>query len=140
MGALGILNKGGLLLIASECSEGLGSPSFLRPRKRFLVRSGIEGFLIEARRRSLAKVDEWQTVKLIEALRDHRVHLFTTGLNAEERSLTGVTCHTVWQKAINAVLAESEATEVAVIPEGPYVIPFSLDGQKKLTTRFRHKK
>ena len=94
------------------------------------MRNGIEGFLAEARRRSLAKVDEWQTVKLIEALRDYRVNLFTTGLNAEERSLTGVTCHSVWQDSIDAVVAESKATEVAIIPEGPYVIPFSLEDRK----------
>lgn len=123
VGALGILQKGGSLLIAAECSEGLGSPGF-REAQALFVSKGVDGFLMEARKRALAKVDEWQTVKLIEVIRDHRVHLYTTGLNAEERSLTGVVCHSDWLEAINAVLAESRAADVAIIPEGPYVIPF----------------
>lgn len=128
VGALGIMEKGGSLLIASECSEGLGSPGF-REAQALLVSKGVDGFLTEARKRSLAKVDEWQTVKLIEAIRDHRVHLHATGLNAEERSLTGVICHSAWPEAINAVLADSKAADIAVIPEGPYVIPFAARSQ-----------
>lgn len=123
VGALGILEKGGSLLIASECSEGLGSPEFARAQA-LLVGRGIGGFLAEARQRPLANVDEWQTVKLIEAIQDHNVHLFSEGLSDEQKSLTGVTCHTAWPEAVAAVLQESGATEVAIIPEGPYVIPF----------------
>lgn len=124
VGALGILEKGGSLLIASECSEGLGSRGF-REAQALLASKGVDGFLMEARKRALAKVDEWQTVKLIEAIRDCRVHLYTTGLNAEERSLSGIICHGAWAEAVNAVLAESKAADVAIIPEGPYVIPFA---------------
>jgi nickel-dependent lactate racemase len=124
VGALGILEKGGSLLIASECSEGLGSTAF-RDAQALLVRKGIEGFLAEARQRPLANVDEWTTVKLIEAIRGHVVHLFTTGLTDEQRELTGVVCHRTWPEAVEAAVRESGATDVAVIPEGPYVIPVS---------------
>jgi nickel-dependent lactate racemase len=123
VGALGIMEAGGSLLIASECSEGFGSKDF-RDAQSLLVRQGIKGFLAETRQRSIAKVDEWQTVKLIEAIRNHRVHLFAAGLNDADKSLTGVVCHSTWREAIEAVVEESGATEVAVIPEGPYVIPF----------------
>jgi nickel-dependent lactate racemase len=123
VGALGILQKGGSLLIAAECSEGLGSSEFCKAQT-LLAGNGIESFLREARTRPLANMDEWQTVKLIEAIRDHRVHLFTTGLTREEHDLTGVTCHEDWQEAVSTVLQESAASEVAIIPEGPYVIPF----------------
>jgi len=123
IGALGALEKGGTLLIASECSEGLGSPEF-RQAQAVLVEKGIDGFLHEARSRNVARMDEWQSVKLIEALRDYRVHLYATGLDAPQQRLTGVTYHTDWSQAVAAVLAEANADEVAVIPEGPYVIPF----------------
>lgn len=122
VGALGILEKGGSLLIGSECSEGLGSREFCDAQS-LLARRGIEGFLEEVRQRAIAKVDEWQTVKLIEAIREHRVHLFATGLSDEQRKLTGVVCHGTWPEAVAAVVREAEAAEVAVIPEGPYVIP-----------------
>jgi lactate racemase len=124
VGALGILEKGGSLLIASECSEGLGSADFCEAQA-VLASKGIDGFLTEARSRSLAHVDEWQTVKLIEAIRDHRVHLYTTSLSDAQRELTGATCHRDWPEAVAAVLRETSATEIAVIPEGPYVIPFA---------------
>jgi lactate racemase len=124
VGALGILEKGGSLLIASECSEGFGSRDFLKAQS-MLVSKGVDGFLAAARTRPLANVDEWQTVKLVEAIRDHRVHVFTNGLNPEEQSLSGVTCHGNWTHAVNTVLAESNTSELAIIPEGPYVIPFS---------------
>ena len=123
VGALGILEEGGTLLVVSECSEGLGSEEFCNAQS-LLVCRGIEGFLEQARQRPIANVDEWQTLKLIEAIRRGRVHLFATGLSQEQRLLTGVTCHENWQEAIKAVVRESGATEVAVIPEGPYVIPF----------------
>lgn len=120
---LGLLDKGGSLLIAAECASGLGSEAFRRAQAR-LVEDGIEGFLQAARGRDLAATDEWQTVKLIEALRDYRVHLYAPGLSEAERHLTAVTCHDDWATAVAAVLAETGSREVAVIPEGPYVIPF----------------
>lgn len=121
VGALGILEKGGSLLIASECEEGLGSPEF-REAQALLTEKGIDGFLAEARG-PLARVDEWQTVKLLEAIRDHRVHLYSASMPEAEARLTGVTWHANWNEAVAAVLRESGATEAAVIPEGPYVIP-----------------
>ena len=119
---LGLLDKGGSLLIAAECASGLGSEAFRQAQPR-LVEDGIEGFLQAARGRDLATTDEWQTVKLIEALRDYRVHLYAPGLSAAERRLTAVTCHDDWAAAVEAVVAEADSRDVAVIPEGPYVIP-----------------
>ena len=120
---LGLLEKGGSLLIAAECAAGLGSEGF-RQAQSSLIDQGIEGFLRAARSRSLASTDEWQTVKLIEALRDYRVHLYAPALNMEERRLTAVTCHNKWTEAVTTVLEEAGSREVAVVPEGPYVIPY----------------
>ena len=122
IGTLGCLEKGGSLLIASACCEGFGSAEF-REAQQLLTGKGIDGFLREVRSHCIAKPDEWQTVKLVEALRHCRVHLYTTGLEEVERRLTGVTCHRDWNRAVRAVLMETQASEVAVIPEGPYVIP-----------------
>jgi nickel-dependent lactate racemase len=122
IGAVGALEKGGTLLIASECAEGVGSPGFCAAQS-VLVEKGSDAFLKEARSRALARMDEWTTVKLIEVLRDYRVHLYATGLDESQRRLTGVTCHDDWNEALSALLAEGDSAEVAVIPEGPYVVP-----------------
>jgi len=120
--ALGALSPGGTMLIASRCAEGFGSEEF-RAAQKELVQSGIDAFLTGARQRPLANIDEWQTVKVTEALRHGKIHLFTEGLDESDQALTGVTCHTNWDEALAAVLRESGASSAAVIPEGPYVIP-----------------
>lgn len=120
VGALNALQPGGRLLIASECSEGLGSEEF-RDGQETLVRLGVEKFLEEARTRPLANIDEWQTVKLAEALRHGEIHLYSPALSPTERHATGLHCHDDWAEAVRTVL--SGATEAAIIPEGPYVIP-----------------
>lgn len=122
VGALSAVRPGGVLLIASECSEGLGTEEF-REAQALLVERGVEGFLEEARRREFAAVDEWQTVKLTEALKKARVHLFAPGLSGEDRRVAGVTCHQTWDEALRAALEESGEREALVIPEGPYVVP-----------------
>lgn len=122
--ASGALEKDGILLIASENSEGMGSEEFIEAQSR-LVEIGLEQYLEEARTRPLANIDEWQTVKLSNALKQGQVHLYSPNLTELERHQTGLKCHSDWNEAVAQVLAETKATEVAVIPEGPYVIPIA---------------
>jgi hypothetical protein len=49
--------------------------------------------------------------------------MFTTGLDAEERRLTGVELVDDLDAAVAASLARHGDPAVAVVPEGPYVVP-----------------
>jgi nickel-dependent lactate racemase len=119
---LDILAPGGTLIVASDCSEGLGSKSF-RDAQRRLVELGPEGFLASILQKPLAGIDEWQTEMQLKALRAGRVQLFSRGLPAEDHGLTGVEIVADLDRAIgNAVIAAHEPV-VAFVPEGPYVIP-----------------
>lgn len=120
--ALPALQPGGTMVIASECSEKMGSEEFCEAQRELTGR-GVNAFLEAARKREFASIDEWQTVKLTEALRKGRVHLFAPGLGRENWPLTGVACHAGWEEALSAACAESGANEALVIPEGPYVSP-----------------
>ena len=51
------------------------------------------------------------------------MQLYTTGLDAEERSLTGVDTIASVEAALAAALARAATASLAVIPEGPYVVP-----------------
>ena len=51
------------------------------------------------------------------------MQLYTTGLDAEERSLTGVESIDSLDAALAAALARAGDPSVAVVPEGPYVVP-----------------
>jgi lactate racemase len=118
-----ILEPGGALIIASECSEGFGSNEFLEAQRR-LISLGPEKFLATLNAKSLAEVDEWQTEMQLKALRLGRVELYTTGLTEEERAVTGVHIVPNLDKAVAASILRSGDAAVAVIPEGPYVIPY----------------
>jgi nickel-dependent lactate racemase len=118
-----ILEPGGTLIMASECSEGLGSPEFKEAQRR-LVEMGRDEFLSSLVKKKLAEVDEWQTEMQMKPMRLGSVELYTTGLSREERGLTGVGMVDSLEEAIAASVERSGDAEVAVIPEGPYVVPF----------------
>ena len=86
---LDILEPGGTLIVASACSEGFGSPEFRAAQER-LRALGPDAFLQTLLAKSLADVDEWQTEMQLKSMRAGHVQLYTTGLDDEERSLTGV--------------------------------------------------
>ena len=119
---LDILAPGGTLIIASECSEGFGSPEFREAQKR-LVELGPDRFLATLTAKSLADIDEWQTEMQLKPMRRGRIQLYTTGLGPEELSITGVETIGSVEAAVGASIARSGDRSVAVSPEGPYVVP-----------------
>lgn len=120
---MGILAPGGTLIIASQCSEGFGSPEFLEAQNR-LVDLGPDAFLQTLLRKNLADIDEWQTEMQLKPMRLGRVQLYTSGLTQEERKATGVEVVDSVDEAVAQSIARSGDPNVAVIPEGPYVVPF----------------
>ncbi|MCB8882264.1 nickel-dependent lactate racemase [Acidisoma cellulosilytica] len=119
---LDILAPGGTLIIASQCSEGFGSPEFREAQDR-LAELGPDRFLATLTAKSLAEIDEWQTEMQLKATRLGLVELYTTGLTDEERRITCVTISADILASITASIARHGDPHVAFIPEGPYVVP-----------------
>ncbi len=119
---LDILEPGGTLIIASECSEGFGSAEFREAQGR-LVELGPQRFLATLTAKTLAEVDEWQTEMQLKPMRVGTVQLYTTGLDAEERRITGVELVASVEQAIADSIARHGDPNIAVVPEGPYVVP-----------------
>ena len=124
---LGILAPGGTLVIASECSEGLGSRAFAASQAR-LVELGADAFLRTLEPKRFADVDEWQTQMQCKPLRAGQVQLYTTGLDATALALTGVGRAESVAHAVAASVGACGDRRVAVIPEGPYVVPICAAG------------
>ena len=122
VGPVDILEPGGNLIVASECSEGMGSEEYVDAQRR-LIEQGPEGFSAGIARKSHADVDEWQTQMQLKPMRVGSVHLFASGLKPAERSLTGVNVIERLQETVDRCVQESGDVSVAVIPEGPYVVP-----------------
>jgi lactate racemase len=120
--SLDIVEPGGTLIVASECSEGIGSPEFRASQAR-LVELGPDAFLQSILNKRFADVDEWQTEMQLKSLRVANVELFAPGLRGADRGLTGVAAIESVDDAIRASMTLHADDAVAVIPEGPYVIP-----------------
>ncbi|WP_375426013.1 nickel-dependent lactate racemase [uncultured Friedmanniella sp.] len=120
---LDVLAPGGTVIIASECSEGFGSAEF-RDAQRRLTQLGPDAFLASLVAKPLADVDEWQTEMQLKPLRQGRVELYSTGLPREDRALTAVEVVDDLAAAVARSIARSGDPHVAVIPDGPYVVPY----------------
>ena len=68
-------------------------------------------------------MDAWQTEMLLKALRQGEVHLYSAGLPEADWADTGVRRVTNLEQELAAAMAASGDSALAVIPEGPYVIP-----------------
>ena len=121
---LDILEDGGDLIIVSECSEGFGSDEFLAAQKK-LVTLGTEAFLQSLLDKNLADIDEWQTEMQLKPMRVGKIKLYAPKLAEDVVSFTGVEMIDNVNTAIAQSLSQQGSAEMAVIPEGPYVVPFA---------------
>ncbi|HUJ19725.1 MAG TPA: nickel-dependent lactate racemase [Nitrospirota bacterium] len=127
VGPLDILEPGGNLIIVSACSEGMGSPDYAEAQL-CLIDKGPEKFLSGIIEKKYAAIDEWQTEMQVKAMKRVNIFLYTEGLTKDQQALTGVT---VVKSPLAAVMESVRAhgdRRVAVIPEGPYVIPLFVPG------------
>jgi nickel-dependent lactate racemase len=122
VGVLDIVEPGGTIIIASACSEGMGSPEFVEAQ-RALRRLGPERFMAEVIGRNQARIDEWQTQMLVKALRRGSVKLYTTGLRPADLAAIFVDPVASVEEALIASVRVHRDPSVAVVPEGPYVMP-----------------
>jgi nickel-dependent lactate racemase len=104
----------------------MGSPEFVAAQRN-LCQLGPDRFMAEVLERNFAHIDEWQTQMLVKALRVGSIRLFTAGLKPDDLTHTYVTpVKSVLQATLESVKTHQDA-HVAVVPEGPYVIPVYRD-------------
>ncbi len=130
VGPMDVLDPGGDLFIVSECSEGMGSPDYVEAQRK-LIAVGPEKFLEELWPKGNAAVDEWQTEMQLKPMRVGTIRLYTRGLEQQDLALTGVETFTdldLFHQAIHQSVHRSADSAVAVIPEGPYVVPILQKG------------
>ncbi len=113
-----ILKKGGTILVACECKEGLGNPEFcgiLRtvcsPQEFFEGYCDPENFVI----------DQWCAQNIYQVL-DYagKVYVYSPGLPQEDLEKMGTTKIENVQETVNELLPGHE--NVVLVPDGPYVV------------------
>ena len=86
---------------------------------RFITSRFLQSLLAKR----FADVDEWQTQMQAKSMRQGSVQLYTTGLDNDAMALTGVGRAATVATAVAAAVERSGDRRVAVVPEGPYVVP-----------------
>lgn len=117
--ALPIVKKGGMLIIAAECAEGLGSDEFCDMATKF---ESAEAFL-QTILSSPVVLDQWQLEECAKAVRKADVVLVSSGIPAKHLDKLFVRSSESVESALQQGLARygHDAT-VAVIPKGPYTL------------------
>jgi nickel-dependent lactate racemase len=121
-GALPIVKQGGTIILAASLTEGIGSPEFQR-----LLADNPD--LSVFKERILGKdyfvMDQWQLEEFAKVAARCKVKVVTTGMSAESLKKCHVEPAASVEQAVADSLAEyGPAAKVAVIPKGPYVLPY----------------
>ena len=117
--AAGILKKDGVVVIASKCGEGIGSPEFTR---LITETSNLDDFEADIRKPGVYYLDQWQLQKFASVLRKYEVWLYSDGIPKETQKKLFVTPLASIDDAIGRIKARfGDEARIAVIPEGPYV-------------------
>jgi len=120
-GALPAVKKGGTIIIASRCPEGIGSEQFLELLKE-LAAGSPKAFLRDHRKKFTR--DQWEVQKLLQVLARARFMVFSEGLTREEVELAGGEKVGSLEAALETAFARhGPNSQAVIIPEGPYVVP-----------------
>lgn len=124
VGALNIVKTGGTIVIAAECSEGLGNETFMKCLNKFAETGDIKEYIDYLCVFDNFVPDQWQVEMLLRALKKVEIILVTNGLTDEELEVTSATHASSFHEALEICFkTHGPNAKIAVIPEGPYVIP-----------------
>jgi nickel-dependent lactate racemase len=114
-----VLKKGGMMVLAAACAEGLGGEEFVSMATQY---ASADDFL-QSLRHQPVRIDQWQLEECARIARDMDVVLVAEGIPEEQRRRLFIRSGS----GVEAVVAEGIAqrgqdASVAVIPKGPYTL------------------
>jgi nickel-dependent lactate racemase len=121
-GALPIVKQGGTIILAASLTEGVGSPEFQR---LMAENPDLRVFKERILGKDYFVMDQWQLEELAKVVDRCRVKVVSHGLPPETLRRCYVEPAATVEQAVADCLAEyGPAARVAVIPKGPYVLPY----------------
>jgi len=113
-----ILKEGGTIVVACECSEGLGNPEFCSVMRSV---SGPQEFFKKYSDPKNFVIDQWGAQSIYQALNHAgRVYIYSNGLSHDDLQKMGAFKIDNIEETVNELLAEHE--NVVAVPDGPYVV------------------
>ncbi|MFH0991705.1 MAG: nickel-dependent lactate racemase [bacterium] len=117
--SLPAVKKGGMIILAAECAEGLGSPEFTAMAIKYSTADEFRSWMMA----NPVVVDQWQLEECAKVVRHAEVILVSTGISPENLGklfiLSAATVEEALQRGFQALGA---GARVAVIPKGPYTL------------------
>jgi lactate racemase len=122
--ALPGVKPGGTVIVAAACNEGIGSPEYTQ---LMAETTSVEQFRARISDPDFFVIDQWQTQEMCRALDKVDVLFYTDGLPADTIGSLLVTPVESVRAGLDAALHKhGQDALVAVIPDGPYVLPRTL--------------
>jgi nickel-dependent lactate racemase len=121
-GALPIVKQGGTIVLVASLTEGLGSPEF---QQVMAENPDLKAFKQRILGTDYFVADQWQLEELAKVVERCKVKVVTGGLPADVLRRCYVEPAPSAEQAVADSLAEyGPSARVAVIPKGPYVLPY----------------
>ncbi len=123
--AVEIVKQGGSILLVAACSEGIGSKPFT---DLIFKTDDLTAFVQGLYNPANFVIDQWQLEELAKVARKADIYFYTDGIPYHQRSKLFVHPLRTPQEGIQAILDRyGTAAQIAVIPEGPYVLAQLVD-------------
>lgn len=117
--ALPIVRKGGMLILAAECAEGLGGAEFSSMARSFASADHFRDWILS----NPVVVDQWQLEECAKAARHAEVVLVSGGVREEERKRLFIQSADSVEEALSRAFSRlGPDASVAVVPKGPYTL------------------
>jgi lactate racemase len=117
--ALPVLKKGGMLILAAECAEGLGGERFSAMATRFRTAQEFDAWI----HNQPVEIDQWQLQECVKAARDADVVVISGGIREDQKGKLFVQSASSVEEAIERGLRKlGQDATIAVIPKGPYTL------------------
>ncbi len=123
VGCLPAVKKGGMIVVASECKEEIGSKEFT---DLLTGEEDLDKFMDRICNTDYFKIDQWELEELVKAREKADIYFYSDCILNCSYSIPPNTLKTInsIQETIGAGLKKyGENAKITVIPEGPYVIP-----------------
>jgi len=121
MAPLPVLKKGGTILLAAACAEGIGGKEF---REALLGTEDLEALVARFWEPGFFLYDQWNIQELAKTRRQAEVLCFSEGIPGPVLGQLFVTpVPSVEAGLREAIARHGPEARIAVLPKGPYVLP-----------------
>lgn len=118
--AVEVVKQGGSILLVAACSEGIGSKPFT---DLIFKTDDLTAFVQGLYNPANFVIDQWQLEELAKVARKADIYFYTDGIPYHQRAKLFVHPLKTAQEGIQEILDRyGAAAQIAVIPEGPYVL------------------